>query len=214
MKTASLLTVVSSLLFASACLADDTHELDRGLEGTLRATINERHVQIHVHKGIVTLDGRVPTEAERDKIDSLVRSTPGVVAVKDQLHVSLPSPGVIGGTTTVIRSTIPVYTAPLPEVAPSVTIVNPPAPVIIPEYPKIKVQAWSNDDEPTAHRIARQLQADAVPATGLENVTITVRNGNVSLKGLVESHQDRDDLIASLQRAGGFDAIYDQLQIK
>jgi osmotically-inducible protein OsmY len=208
-----MLTVVASLMFASATLADDTHEVDRGLEGTLRATLNERHVQVHVHKGIVTLDGRVTTQAERDRIDSLVRGTPGVVAVKDQLHVSLPSPAGVS-TTTVIPSTIPVYTAPLPEVAPSVTVVNPPAPVIIPHYPKVKVQAWSTDDEPTASRIARQLEADAIPSTGLENVTIIVRNGNVSLKGLVDSHEDRDDLIASLQKSGGFDAIYDQLQIK
>jgi hypothetical protein len=214
MKTASLLTVVSSLLFASVGLADDTHEADRGLEGTLRTTLNERHVQVHVHKGIVTLDGRVPTQAERDRIDAMVRNTPGVVAVKDQLHVSLPSPGTYGATSTAIASAIPVYAAPLPEVAPPVTVVNSPAPVIIPEYPKIKVQAWRADDEPTANRIARQFQADAVPTAGLENVTIVVRNGNVSLKGLVDSHEDRDALIGSLQHAGGFEAIYDQLQIK
>lgn len=89
-----------------------------------------------------------------------------------------------------------------------------PPPVVIPDYPKLKVQAWSLDDEPVANRIARQLRADAVPTAGIENVTVVVRGGNVSLRGAVDSHEDRDAVIASIQRAGGVSAIYDQLHIK
>ena len=62
--------------------------------------------------------------------------------------------------------------------------------------------------------VARQLTADSVPTAGLENVTIVVRNGNISLKGLVDTHEDRDELISSVQHVRGVSAIYDQLQIK
>jgi hypothetical protein len=144
----------------------------------------------------------------------MVRGTPGVVAVKDELQVELATPGIYGSTLPTVSSTIPVYTTPFPETAPPVAVVTPPAPVIIPDYPKLKVQAWSSEDEPAANRIAHQLQADAVPTSGLENVTILVRNGKVSLKGEVDTHQDRNDIIASVQRAGGVRAIYDQMQIK
>ena len=65
-----------------------------------------------------------------------------------------------------------------------------------------------------AHRIAEQLRADAVPTTGIENVRIVVRDGNVSLKGDLDTHRDRDALISSVQRVSGVTAIYDQLQIK
>jgi osmotically-inducible protein OsmY len=65
-----------------------------------------------------------------------------------------------------------------------------------------------------ANRIARQLRADAVPTTDIEDVTIVARGGNVCLKGSVEGHQDRDDIISSVQHVAGVNAIYDQLHIK
>jgi len=216
MKTALVLTVASSLLFPWVCSASDTHDADQGLESNLRTELNDKHVHVHVHHGIVTIDGKVRTDADRERIDSLVRSTPGVVALKDDLKVTLPSPGAYGVTPagTAVAPTIPVYAAPLPDLVPAVPVVNSPVPVVIPNYPKLKVQAWSLDDEPLANRIARQFRADAVPTAGIEDVTVVVRGGNVSLKGAVDSHEDRDDIISSIQRSPGVSAIYDQLHIK
>jgi osmotically-inducible protein OsmY len=62
-----------------------------GLESTLRATLNERHVHIYVHEEIVTVGGEVRTEMDRERIDSLIRNTRGVLAVKDELKVTLPN---------------------------------------------------------------------------------------------------------------------------
>lgn len=208
MKITSLSIIISSLLFAGVGLATDSHEADHALESGLRATLNERHVHVHVHKGIVTLEGRVSTEADRQRLEALVRNTTGVVAVKDELKVSLPSPGAVGGL-----PSVPVYAAPLPEVAPTTPVVIAPPPVVIPEYPKIKVQAWTPDDQPTAAKIARQLRVDGVPTEGFDNVVITVRGGKISLKGSVDTQDDHDEIIAAIQRTPGVTAIYDQMQI-
>ena len=217
MKTALVFTVVSSLLLPAGLLADETHDADRGLESMLRSEITDRHVHIHVHHGIVTVDGHVRTDVDRQRIDALVRNTTGVVALKDELKVDLPSPGTYGAApagVAIAPGSVPVYTGPLPDLVPAAPVVTSPAPVIIPEFPKIKVQAWSPQDVPMAHRIAEQLRADAVPTTGVENVRIVVRDGNVSLKGDLDTHRDRDALISSVQRVTGVTAIYDQLQIK
>jgi len=208
-KTTSLLALASTVWFTSVGLADDTHEADRGLEGSLRAAINERHVHIHVKKGIVTLDGNVPTESDRQRIDALVRNTPGVAAVKDKLDVTLPQPGAVGPN----ASTVPVYATPPPAVAPPTAIVTTPAPLVIPEYPKLKVLATTQADQTTALAIAHQLRADALPAAGLGNVAISVANGTASLQGVVNSRLDHDAIIEAIQHAGGVSEIYDQLQV-
>jgi hypothetical protein len=208
MKT-SLLALGASLLFTTVAVADDTHEADRGLEGSLRTAINERHVHIEVHKGIVTLEGKVGTQADRDRIEALVRNTAGVAAIKDKLHVTMPTPGVYGAN----PSTVPVYATPPPAVAPPATIVTQPPPVVVPEYPKLRIRTSSSEDEPIAHAIAHQLRADSLPALGLENVSLSIMNGTVSLQGFVTSREQHDAVIAAIQRAGGVTAIYDQLQI-
>ncbi|HZR19694.1 MAG TPA: BON domain-containing protein [Verrucomicrobiae bacterium] len=207
MKTASLLCIVSTLLVTSAGWASESHDFDRGLESTLRATLNDRHVHVHVKRGIVTLNGRVPTEEDRRRIEFTVRHTDGVVAVKDDLRVTLPSPA----ASTVA---VPIYTTPAPIVVAPAPVLTAPAPLILPQYPRVTVQAWSGDDQPTGERIARQLQVDALPVTVIDNVTVTVQGGNVTLKGKVETQADRQALITAIQRAGGVRAIYDQLRVR
>lgn len=214
-KTAYTLIVISSLVLANISMASERHEADKAIETNLRATLNQRHVHVHVHDGIVTLEGHVRTEADRQSIDSLVRGTPGVAAVKDMLKVALPSPGdVVAVPAYRTTTTIPIYATPPPaEVITPAPVVTLPAPVIVPEYPRLKVQAFTEEDEAMARRISRQLAIDAVPTEGIGQVTITVHLGVVSLKGDVESHEDHDALIAAVQHAGGMKAIYDQLQI-
>ncbi|HEV2210096.1 MAG TPA: BON domain-containing protein [Verrucomicrobiae bacterium] len=200
----------SSLLLVAGCASDNLHESDRGLEGTLRAEVNQREVHLDVHHGIVKLEGKVRTEADRQRIDSLVRNTSGVVAVKDNLKVTLPSPGIYGA----YPSGIPVHVGPGPDLPPTGPVATLPPPVVIPDYPKLKLQAWTGADEVVANAIARQLTPDAVPRSRLENVTITVRNGAVYLQGTIDTHEERDALIYAVQRAGGMNAIYDQLQVQ
>ena len=86
--------------------------------------------------------------------------------------------------------------------------------MIVPDYPKVKVQAWSPEDQPAASTFARELRTEAVPVAGLEDVTITIRNGIISLKGSVDGQNEREALIAAIQRAGVGKTIYDQLQVR
>ncbi len=229
MKSPVALSIISSFLLAAGCATPGVHEADRGLEGTLRSEINEKHVDVDVHHGIVTLEGHVRTQADRERIEALVRNTSGVVAVKDKLKVTFPTPGTYGAypgaipvpstvavpTATVPVATVPVYGPEVAEPAPPVAVVTPaPAPVVIPDFPKLKVQATTTDDEPAATRIAAQLRSAAIPMAGPdEHVTVTVTNGRVSLQGVVASQDEHNALIAAVQQAGGVTAIYDRLQV-
>ena len=49
------------------------------------------NIQISFQNGTVTLTGNVPSEQEKQKIESIVKSTSGVVAVNNQLQVSAQS---------------------------------------------------------------------------------------------------------------------------
>jgi len=191
-------------------MASETHDFDHGLESSLRAAIHDKHVHVHVHRGIVDLDGRVQTEADRARVEALVRQTPGVVAVKDDLHVSLPSPA----ASVAVPSSIPIYASPPPVIVAPGAVVTTPAPLLVPEYPRVTVQAWSDTDKPTAVRIARQLQLDAMPVSVVDNVSITVQGGDVSLKGAVDTQAGHQALLTAIERAGGVHAIYDQVRIR
>jgi osmotically-inducible protein OsmY len=158
----------------------------------------------------VTIDGRVTTEAERARIDSEVRNTPGVVGVKDELKVELPAAGGPGP----YSPAAPIYQIAPPEVTPPTTVVTMPPPVVIAQYPRLKLQAWTMEDQDAANRIGHQLQVAQVPTAWLQDVNITVRNGNAWVRGLVDSQEQHDMVIASIQHAGGVRAIYDQLQIR
>src|SRR5256885_4662540 len=70
-------------------------EADRELESNLRTQLNRYgdlatttpDVHIYSQSGTVTLTGNVPSQRERDMIESLVRNQPGVLALNDQLQV-------------------------------------------------------------------------------------------------------------------------------
>src|SRR6266853_1698401 len=123
MKIQSILAIVSSVLVANVAVGSEIHDADRALETNLRQALNQRHVHIDVHDGIVTIDGEVRTEQDRQSIDSLVRNTAGVAAVKDKLKVKFPTPGtstyppsippsVPSSVSTPVSTTIPVYNTP------------------------------------------------------------------------------------------------------
>jgi osmotically-inducible protein OsmY len=231
MKLQSVLAVVSSVLLANMAIGSDVHDADRALETNLRQSLNQKHVHIDVHESIVTIEGEVRTEEDRQAIDAMVRGTPGVAAVKDKLRVKFPSPGTstyaptVGatppaavvttpGAAVVTTTRIPVYTTEAPEVTTAPPVVNVPTPVVVPDFPKIKVQAFSELDNSTARRVASQLRRESLPATGLEEVIITIRNGNAIVRGVVDSREAHDALIATLQTGGGISAIYDRLQVR
>jgi len=216
MKIQSIMAIVSSALLAVNVAASEVGKADKALKTNLKQAINQRNVDIDVDEGIVTLEGEVRTEEDRQAINDIVRSTPGVAAVKNKLKVKFPSPGTATYPPSIPPAApgrVPIYTKAPPSVT-TTTVVTPPPPVIVPDYPKLKIQASTEDDLALANKIARQLRPESFPASGLDNVTITVRDGVAIVQGFTDSKQTHDALIASLQTAGGMTAIYDQLQTK
>jgi hypothetical protein len=205
----SIIAISASLLLVNVVLADDADDV---LEKNLRHAINQRHVDIDVDKGVVEIEGEVRSDQDRQAIDAVVRSTPGVAAIKNNLKVKFATP-VTATYAPALRPSVPVYMTPPPAVTTGAPVINTPAPVVVPDYPKLRVQPWSEQDVTMANSIARQLRSEPLPATSFENVTISVRNGTATLQGGV-SQSVHDALIASLQKGSGLTAIYDQMQVK
>jgi osmotically-inducible protein OsmY len=214
MKMKSIIALSASLLLglANIAIADD---VDDALQKNLRLAVNQRHVDIHVDKGVVTIEGEVRSEQDRQAIDPTVRNTAGVAAVKNNLRVKLATPGT-GTTLSPSLRPVPVYMTAPPEITTPVPVIKGPAPVVVPDYPKVKIQAWAESDMKTAHIIARQLKVDSLPGAGFDNVVITLRSGIASLKGTV-SREAHDMLIVAIQKtgeSGNLTAIYDQLEVR
>ena len=221
MKIQSILAIVSSALLVISATGAEIKDADKALKINLKQALNQRNVHFDVDEGIVTLEGEVRTEQDRRTIDDLVRSTPGVAAVKNKIKVKFPSPGTSAYPPSIppsapgtVQVAIPVYTTPPPKVITPAPVVSLPPPVIVPHYPKLKVQASSEEDLALANKIARQLGPESFSSSALDNVTITVRDGTAILQGFTDTKQTHDALITSLQAAGGMTAIYDQLQTR
>jgi osmotically-inducible protein OsmY len=63
-----------------------TGELQSRVMSAIRR-LRAKHVRVETHGGVVELRGRVPSIAERNQIEHLVRDIPGVIAVEDGLRV-------------------------------------------------------------------------------------------------------------------------------
>ncbi len=177
---------------------------DRALETSLRAELNRygdlaavnHDMLISANNGTVTLTGPVRSERDRQMIDSLVRNTPGVSSVNDQLQVTYPPTGIV---------TSPPYSPPPAGY---------PAPVVTAPTPLPRIEAARVSDEPLAHRIGDELRAESVPSYWLQNVTIRVSNGAAYLQGSVPTQQEREAIDAAIQRVRGVTAVYDQLELR
>lgn len=219
--------IVPLVALTTSCLvlscASESHEADEGVKGTLHSAITDRDVHVQVDHGVVTLEGKVNTEADRDRIDDLARRTAGVVAVKDNLEVKLPSPGDYGAIpgATPLQAVPPVAVVPQPPTVVTAPVQAVPVPVdpappivLVPHTPTVQIQPVTTTDQITAQRIAQQIDQDAVPINDPDHVIITVNSGNAFVKGAVDGKSEHDELLASVQRAGGLNTIYDQLVVK
>jgi osmotically-inducible protein OsmY len=85
---------VANEIVVEGAHAEAADDLDSGIEErfeTLVAKstdINANDVDLRVENGVVTLTGTVPTDAERTKVEGLVRSIPGVQQVVNSVTVA------------------------------------------------------------------------------------------------------------------------------
>lgn len=184
---------------------------DVALETEIRAELNRYgdlatvspNVGVQANEGTVTLTGPVPNERDRQMIDTLVRNSNGVVAVNDQMQVTYPPTGVVPSTT------IPAPVVGTP--APVVTTGPTPVPATAPGF---QVQAPTDADRHLADKVVHRLAWDSVPSTALQDVTVTVNNGDVYLNGVVADQEQHRQIISSVQHVVGVRTIYDHLQVR
>jgi osmotically-inducible protein OsmY len=97
--TSLVLVVTLAAPLTAACgktvgeAIDDTTITTRVKTAMLNDTqVGGLRIDVDTFKGVVTLSGRVKSEAERDQALALTRRTPGVTQVKDALQVTPDGP--------------------------------------------------------------------------------------------------------------------------
>ncbi len=146
-----------------------------------------------VANGVVTMVGRVQSPAAQQQLEALVRSTPGVVAVVDQLNTS-PMAGSV--TTTGSPGTSPSGVAPMNSGASALT-----------------GGAMSPADQTLLLRVRQsvvpQIQVAAQPIP----VNFTVQQGVVTINGAVTSFAQKRQIAALVQQVPGVVQVSDQMLV-
>jgi osmotically-inducible protein OsmY len=166
------------------------HQFDR--YGDLASVVP--NIDISARGGQVTLLGSVPGEKERQMVLAMVKNTPGVVAVNDLLRVSdgqayIPPTG---------RADEPnrLYASPQED------------------YFNLHVQGLTDTDRTVAHQILQGLRPDASLASSVPRVNIYVADGEVTLRGIVQTMQQRQVIAAAAQNAVGVGNVRNELQVQ
>jgi osmotically-inducible protein OsmY len=184
-------------------------EADRELENNLRGQLNRYgdlatttpDVHIYSQSGTVTLTGNVPSQRERDMIESLVRNQAGVVAVNDQLQVGYTPTGVLNAPARV-------YTTP-----PDYVVGTAPA-IVYSGNLNLTIQASTVADRNLGQRIVDRLRSDTSLAPLASNISISVSDGRVYLRGTVDTEAEHLAIVSVVQHTYGVTAVYDQLTVR
>jgi osmotically-inducible protein OsmY len=152
------------------------------------------NLDINSQHGTVTLTGSVPGERERQMILAMVKNTPGVVAVNDLLRVA-------DGQAPVQ----PTGRADQPsQVYPKSTD----------DYFNLHVQGLTETDRNLAQQILQGLRTDAALASSVPRVDINVADGQVTLRGIVQTEQQRQAIATTVQNAAGVGNVKNELQVQ
>ena len=184
-------------------------DADRDLENNLRTQLNRYgdlatttpDVHIYSQSGTVTLTGTVPSQRERDMIESLVRNQSGVVAVNDQLQVGYPPTGVV-------NAPVRVYTTP-----PDYVVGTAPA-IVYSGNLNLTVQAATVADRNLGQRLVDRLRSDPTLTPLSSNISISVNDGRVYLRGTVDTEEQHLSIVSVVQHTYGVTAVYDQLTVR
>ena len=144
-----------------------------------------------VANGVVTLIGRVQSPAAQQQLEALVKSTPGVVAVVDQLNTS-PTAGFV--TTTSNSGTPTSVTAPSNS---GTSIAG----------------AMSTADQILLLRVRNSVVPQIQVAGQPVPVNFTVQQGVVTLSGSVSSLAQKRQIAALVQQVPGVTQISDQIVV-
>jgi len=147
-------------------------------------------VHFSVANGVVTITGQAQSPAAQQQLEALVKSTPGVVAVMNQLNSTSPTAGTVttsgnSGTTT----------APLTSGGLSVAGAMSPADQIL----LLRVR----------QSVIPQIQVAGQPVP----VNFTVQQGVVTVNGSVTSLAQKRQIAALVQQVPGVSQVSDQIRV-
>jgi osmotically-inducible protein OsmY len=160
------------------------HEFDR--YGELSSLLP--NIDINSDRGVVTLMGSVSNPQEKEMVDALVRNVPGVVKVNNLLRVT-ESDGRLEPTGR--------FDTESPN-----------------DYFNMHVQALTDDDRVLAQRIMSDLRNDAVMASSVPKVNIFIANGEATLKGIVQTEQQRRAIADTVRGVGGIERVRNELKVQ
>jgi len=163
------------------------------------------NVSITCHNGVATLSGTVPTDEDRMALVAQCRRTPGIASVHDELQIG------------VTAANDRIYVAP-PAVQPQPTGRYDEESRIyggnMGDVFSLHVMGLNDTDRSLAQRILEGLRTDSALPSLLPVVNIDVSNGQVILRGTVQSGQQRRAIVTAIQRAAGANNVSDQLQVQ
>jgi len=181
-------------------------EADRALADLVRAQFNRYgdlgrlapNIQVTARNGMVTLTGDVPSDQDRRMVVAMVESSPGVVTLNDQLHVTAAD---LRGD---VRTVLPTGRVDTQRFYPSDAG----------EVFNLHVQGLSETDRVLAQRVLDGVRTDSVVASMLPVVNIHVTDGRVVLRGSVLNDEQRRNIVSAVQRAAGVNNVYDELVVR
>jgi len=169
-------------------------QIRQQLTGYGRLGTLAQSLQIEAQNGVVTLSGVVPSAQDRQLIGDVIRNTPGVISLTDQLQTSSTATG----------SNSRVYSA---------TANRPLGSGAAGEIFTLNVQGLTPADRALAQRLISGLEADTAVPNLLPKVNINVVENRVILSGTVQNEQQRRFIEDAVRRAAGLSTVEDQLQI-
>jgi len=134
----------------------------------------------------VTLLGSVPGSREKELIDTLVRNTPGVVTVNNRLRLMDT------------RETLQ------PTGRTDATG----------DYFNLHVDGLTEEDRRLSQQILAGLKTDAALASSVPKVNIYVSDGRVTLRGIVQTEQQRQAIETTVRNATGSANIRNELMVQ
>jgi osmotically-inducible protein OsmY len=173
------------------------NQSDRALCTRVRQALVDRptvaayvpNIGVSADKGVVTLSGNVPSEADRQTIEDIARNTPGVAGLIDRMQAPLQPTGRI-------------------EPAPRAYSAD------AGEMFSLHVQGLNETDRTVSERILQGLRTDVALTALLPIVNISVADGKVTLRGTVQTDEQRRTIVSSVQRAAGVNNVIDELQVQ
>jgi osmotically-inducible protein OsmY len=165
------------------------------------------------------LTGTVPSEREKQRIETLAQSLSGVSRVDNQLQVSLaPTSEGVGQTSRIYSNSTSQAAGTIPGQV-NTEGLTPTSDrqdsnrVYSNDSFKVTVQGANETDQTLSQQIRSTLQKDPAIASLGSNVKISLENGKATLMGTVTDEDSKNKIESAIQQVSGVTSVDNQLQV-